>query len=785
MEIFIATVFAILIFVCFRRLSSLQQQLENSQKEVRLLQKYFDTLRNEVRAGRVQSAMAHESAAPEISTIPPAIDFSMSEKPTVAPTNATPVVKPLSRPVVTPLPPKKPERSKQEWEALVGGKVLNRIGALALVIGVGFFFKYAVDQNWISPALRVVMGIAAGCALLAGGERFHRKSLRLFAQGLTGAGIGVLYLSCFATFNFYHLVGQPVAFAMMSVVTVITFIFAFRYDSLAISIMGWAGGFVTPFLLSTGEVNTPGLFTYIVLLDIGLLAALVKKESWYVLEPLTFVATYFVYVLWCADQYLDTDPVVPALFLTVVWLLFHAMEIIHLRRAHKTHLNVRAVIFLANAGCLYLAMYFKVYPDHPEGMASISLGFGAAYMLSYFLLRKSTVAFGEKDQARFTMSAMAMLVIATAIQYRHDPFIVVAAWSFDAVLIAWFGIRQGIVRVWQSALLVFVMAIGKFVLTPDAFFFISSADYTLIFTWRTMSMAVMAIFMGGSILDFKELDHPSRAKIITGLRYAWPAVVFALITVETNDWYSANSALFNTTAQELLYRDMLTLALAWMGYSLAMIGAGAWKKNASMIDCGVVAGMLAVVLECNVGFSYVPIEQYAFLLNLRAGSLALIALAALLNTRMIKHAGNVSTRVIISRNLMFTATGVVIFVLITGETVDYFNMQINAAGYVVPPDGALMAHLENMQQLMLSGAWLVYSIALMVYGFVRRVSPVRIAAIILFGVTILKIFLYDLSFLETLYRIFSFIGLGVILLVASYLYTKYKTYIFGEGVSKN
>jgi uncharacterized membrane protein len=91
---------------------------------------------------------------------------------------------------------------------------------------------------------------------------------------------------------------------------------------------------------------------------------------------------------------------------------------------------------------------------------------------------------------------------------------------------------------------------------------------------------------------------------------------------------------------------------------------------------------------------------------------------------------------------------------------------------------AQITQLQNLQQLTLSGVWLFYSVVLMLTGIWRRLQGLRIIAIALFGITILKIFIYDLSFLERLYRIFSFIGLGVILLAVSYLYQRYKSAIF-------
>jgi uncharacterized membrane protein len=99
---------------------------------------------------------------------------------------------------------------------------------------------------------------------------------------------------------------------------------------------------------------------------------------------------------------------------------------------------------------------------------------------------------------------------------------------------------------------------------------------------------------------------------------------------------------------------------------------------------------------------------------------------------------------------------------------------------MVSPIFRELNRLRNLRHLLLSGSWLLYSIILLILGFWRRITRLRIIAIFLLGVSILKIFIYDLSFLETLYRIFSFIGLGLILLIASYLYQRYKAVIFGE-----
>ena len=113
--------------------------------------------------------------------------------------------------------------------------------------------------------------------------------------------------------------------------------------------------------------------------------------------------------------------------------------------------------------------------------------------------------------------------------------------------------------------------------------------------------------------------------------------------------------------------------------------------------------------------------------------------------------------------------------LLKQELVDFTGTgRIVTSDYLAFNSPASFAELMNLEQLVLSGVWMLYSFILVVLGFLKRMRILRIMAILLFGVTILKIFFYDLHDLELLYRIYSFMGLGVVLLVVSFLYQKYR-----------
>ncbi|MCX6139467.1 MAG: DUF2339 domain-containing protein, partial [Candidatus Kapabacteria bacterium] len=196
-----------------------------------------------------------------------ALEFNRVSSSTAAPTQAPPPVvaaqipqPPIPYPPIV-KPPKAPGRTNAEWEMLIGGKLLNRIGSVAIVLAMVFFLKYAFDNDLIPPIGRVGIGFAAGAALIYAAHRWMKKGLAGFAQGIASTAITILYLSAYATYGFYDILPQPIAFLLMVGVTCLAVWRAIAHNSLIVAIMAALGGFTTPGWLSTGEMNTVGLFT--------------------------------------------------------------------------------------------------------------------------------------------------------------------------------------------------------------------------------------------------------------------------------------------------------------------------------------------------------------------------------------------------------------------------------------------------------------------------------------------------------------------------------------------
>jgi len=216
-----------------------------------------------------------------------------------------------------------------------------------------------------------------------------------------------------------------------------------------------------------------------------------------------------------------------------------------------------------------------------------------------------------------------------------------------------------------------------------------------------------------------------------------------------------------------------------MGYSLLLVWSGLQRKASPILYSGLGALVLAVALGVVKGVTFNPIEGFTPALNLRFAVLVFVIVGLLVQAAWLKNSRQDYAWSHTALMVLYVASVLLIFELVTVETKDSFERAIRVSSQIV--SSTEITRLRNLQQLALSGVWLLYSIILMTVGIWRRTTALRMMAMVLFGVTILKIFIYDLSFLETLYRIFSFIGLGLILLVVSYLYQRYKAVIFGEA----
>jgi uncharacterized membrane protein len=187
----------------------------------------------------------------------------------------------------------------QELESRFGLTIVNRVGAITLAIGIVFFFKYAVDNKWITASGRVVLGLLSGIILIGVADWLRKRGQRVFAQGVCGCGLAILYISLYASFAYYQLVPQAAAFVAMAGACAFAVVLSFRYDHPAIAALGLIGAFLTPPLLENGHDNPWLLFPYLLILDIFSLGMAIRR-GWPVLQILAFAGTAILFMAWAS-----------------------------------------------------------------------------------------------------------------------------------------------------------------------------------------------------------------------------------------------------------------------------------------------------------------------------------------------------------------------------------------------------------------------------------------------------------------------------------------------------
>jgi uncharacterized membrane protein len=759
-------------------LGTLFSRLHHLSETVRTLERAISSLNarlSEIEPGPLADQKSTPRPPPKVqeperpATVPPA-------QPAIK-AGTTPQTLPAPTPERIPAPPPKPSRSKEEWEALIGGKLLNRIGALALTIGVGFFLKYAFDRDLIPEGPRVIIGAVLGLLLLVGAARSARKGFHFFAQGLVGAGISILYLSAYASFNFYHLVPQPVAFVLMSAVTILAFTQAIKYNGLAVSLLGLAGGFLTPFLLSTGEANTVGLMSYTALLDVGLLLVVLKKDDWMVLEPLALMGTYIIFFTWKQFHYATSDLGTTLLFLSLIWVMFHGLEVYLLLRKIDSYYDYRRLNASFHTVLFVAALYSVIHPESEDGMALSAMLLGVAYCGTAFLCRRDR-SWTDPHTIQFTLTAIGLILLATG--FKFDGFTLVTLFAIQGLVLFVIGLYGNTKYIWQSGVVVQELGLFWLAATPGSYSYVPIDAFVPLINERALAFASIIVSFGVAAGLYRKKAGEPRLLFLEGFHYGWAIILLYLLTVECNDLLvQMMNEETGVIAERLDYTRYMTLATGWTAYGLLLSGIGLTKTSRPLLLTGLWILLLGACLGLIRGISYVPIAEFTPLRNVRVFGIVVVMASVLLVHRLTGRRKALFEWLPEIRRATHIAALALFLVLISGEIRDYFerSMFILRGTEEMETVRSELQDLENLKQLGLSLCWLLVSIGMMAGGIWKRNRMVRMESIILFGASILKIFIYDLSYLDTLYRIFSFLGLGLVLLAVSYLYQKYRNVI--------
>ncbi|HYC79549.1 MAG TPA: DUF2339 domain-containing protein, partial [Candidatus Binatia bacterium] len=662
------------------------------------------------------------------------------------------VPNPPSAPIahhVIPVPPEVQHKQDRDLEFKLGGKFFTYVGAVAVLFGVGFFLRFAFEQNLITETMRIVLGVIAGLAVIALGEYLKRVYLQ-YSQVLQGTGIGILYLTFFAAYSFYSLVTQPVAFISMILITLGGVFLAVRANSQPLAGVAQFGAYLTPFLIGLPAGDPHKLFIYIVLLNMGVLLLALWK-SWRNITLGALLGSAVVYVSWHSGSYNSSLMVTSMVYLTLFFLTFLSANIYrYFVQKHKADENDLALVIF-NPLFYFLAGYAVI------GVNSDYIGWFAFLLASVYFVLGNAIPDDNKD-AKIFHFGVGSTMLFVSIPLLFDKQWITIGWAAEAMFLMYYSLFRN----WKSLQLVAHVLFMVATLRLLLFDFTPFNETQAIFNGRALTFLIVI----GIISVTAYMIYWFRKKISESIVPENIEKGFEVLVIQAHI-----AAMFWTVAEIMKFGNDNWVGIVWAMLGLLALIIGLNTKN---YDLRVLAYVTALFAAMRVILfdTEVDLSAHQPLLNMRVLSFALTAgifgvMAYLLQSKPQEELRE-GERSQVSKIFLLGINLLLIWVL-SLEITSYFDRQLSGAN-----SSDKYRSLVNSKRAALSVAWSLYAGLLLAIGIARKSAGARLFSLGLFAIVIFKVFLYDTSNLSNFYRFISFISLGIILLLAGYFYNRYK-----------
>ena len=453
----------------------------------------------------------------------------------------------------------------QNLEAVIGQKWVGWIAVLLIFGAAAFFLKYAFENRWIGELGRVSIGVGAGLAMTWGGLERHRKGWRYLAQVLTGGGIAILYLSVYGAFGYYHLLGARAAFVALLILVAEAHGLALSYNARAVAVMALVGGFLVPVLLSTGRDQYAVLFTYIGVLDLGVLAVvMVRRWTW--IGSLAYVATQGLYWSWYGEHYHPEKRAAVVAFQAAILLLFLLADLApHLRRqAAGWEECIRLTV---NPFVFYATCYFLLNDDRHEWMAPLAL----TMAILYAAMARAELALLPSDRRILTITVgNALTFVTLAIPVQLESNWITIGWGVEALVLLWASFEAAAPRLRLLSGVVFSAALVRFLFVDTPWGY--RGPFTPMFNRYFLGMLALAACLACAAYLARHLRIFLTAGILA------VGVLWLGLSFETYSYFDTQARALQPAAYEaakqLRWTGQLALSVLWSVFAGSMTAAG-------------------------------------------------------------------------------------------------------------------------------------------------------------------------------------------------------------------
>ncbi|GGI24034.1 DUF2339 domain-containing protein [Pedobacter mendelii] len=683
---------------------------------------------------------------------------------------------------------------KSDFEKFIGENLISKIGILILILGVGIGAKYAIDHDMVSPLTRIVLGYAIGAGLMAFAIKLKEKYENFSAVLVSGA-IAIMYFITYAAYDFYSLIPQVLAFLLMVVFTSFTVVAAIKYNKQVIAHIGLVGAYAVPFLLSDGSGKVGVLFTYMAIINIGILILSLKKY-WKPLFYASFGLTWLIFASWRMDLGSDNKFFELSLFFSTLFFLTFYITNLAYKITRKEIFGFSDVVILLLNSFVYYGIGYFILADNKNSVEFLGL-FTLANAVIHFLV--SLIIYKKELADRnlfYLILAMVITFITIAIPVQLNGGWVTIFWTVEAAVLFYLARVKSIAIYEKLSFPLIFLAFISLLQDWTSYYDYYGNDSTIT-PVLNVGFLTASIFIGSFIWMFsiskKETEKPAEWPWMRQiLSYAIPSIllltVYVTFRLEISKYFdnlmqstriSLHPQVKSDYATYEFNYNYDTLKTAWIYiYTLFFASAITYfntkkLKNGELAITNLIINLLVVVLFLTHGLYTLSLlrDHYLFPYNkyfsISSFNIGIRYISMIFFALLIVQCYQLQKSGLLKKDFktMFDyLLYISILWVISSELINILELSSTQESY----------------KLGLSILWGVYSLFLISIGLGKNKKHLRIGAMALFGITLIKLFFYDIYSLGTIAKTIVFVSLGVLLLIISFLYNKYKHLIIDD-----
>lgn len=645
-----------------------------------------------------------------------------------------------------------PEKEGKDWMNIIfeflKQNALTIIGIFTLVLGIGYFVKYAIDKNWIGETPRVGIGFFLGAVIISLGH-FLRKNYSVFSSIITGGGIAVLYFTVTIAFREYHLFSQNIAFSVTCLITLLCIALSYYYKSEILIIFSLFGGFLAPLMVSSGHSNYPFLFTYITVLNLGMLTIAFLK-NWKSIGWIAFIFTYVYLLYWT----FETTQLTSIYFYISGYIIFYSFALKnYFRKEAMSSPDILMLVLINFTNIIGLVYIFNQLGYEPVIIFPLLF----ALVNSFLLFREYSQKNFGINYSVFTAVTVSLLTLAVALQFKTH--LITSVWAIEATLLLHIWKKTGLPIFRKCFYVLFPLLIAAQVITWTEY--IDAKNLNIVFNsvFLTSLVTLITTFFSLFLLR-KHPDHDEKFN-------AFLEYLFSILSYGVIYFAILLEIMYHISSQPWIV--IFSVGIIFTLYYIFAILLFRKKLDIPQASATQFMYLFCILIIIDTAVSGTGIVSNYLLDKISLGFYGLYLLYWIPFIYTILQ--------ILPKSHFFKiklSYWLISVTFITALSFELYNIYILLNAENISGMKVLSKHFGL---LYLSIIWAVLSSVLIYKGLKNNIPEYSKIGFALIAVTILKLYLYDVWEMDNISRIIAFIILGIILLLSSFLFQRLKKII--------